>query len=69
MQPVKRIVQVIPTGHWPDSAEENLRYWLSRPPAERVEAGRRLRRDTYRRLHGHDLPAMRKIVSLYKPAA
>lgn len=67
MEHIKKVVHVIPRGQWPDSATENMRYWLSRPPAERVEAGRRLRRATFRRLNRRDLPRMLKVVSIYKP--
>ena len=32
--------KVIGSGEWPDSRAEQRAYWLSRSPAERIEAGR-----------------------------
>jgi hypothetical protein len=68
MERLKKVVTVIPSGHWQDSAKENLRYWITRPPSERVAAGRELRLSTYRRLHGRSLPRIKNVVRVIKPA-
>lgn len=67
MEPRKLAVTVIPEGHWPDSSGENRRYWLSRPPAERIEAVKKLRRKRWRLFHGRDLPELVKVFRVYKP--
>lgn len=65
---MKKVVKVIPkVGVW-DSRESSIRYWLSRPPAERVAAGRDLRAFTHRKLTGRGLPAMAKSVRRLRPA-
>lgn len=67
MDRMERVVKVIPAGTWPDSRAEQRAYWLSRPPAERVEAGRQLRRSTYRYMTGRDLPTvMERVVRVFR---
>lgn len=67
MERIKRVVRVLRSGVYPDSRDENRRYWLARPPSERVKAGRALRRDTYRQLHGAALPAMGRTIRPFRP--
>ena len=62
MEPMKRTVKVIPAGQYGGTREESRRYWLSRPPAERLEALKDLRESTYRRLTGRPFPRMVKVV-------
>lgn len=62
MGPMKRVVKVIPRGHYGGTRDETLRYWLSRPPAERLEALKDLRESTYRRVTGKPMPRMVKVV-------
>lgn len=66
MEPKKMAVTVIPADRWPDSASENLAYWLTRPPGERIEAGKRLRRKFWRLFHRQELPRMSKSVRLFQ---
>lgn len=46
---------------------EELSYWLSRPPEERIEAGAFLTRRLYRMAHGCDLPPLAKRVGRRVP--
>lgn len=49
--PIKPTVRIIPgDGPWPDFQGENLAYWLTRPPGERVQAARDLLRELFERL-------------------
>lgn len=67
MESLKRVVKTIPRGRIPDSRVENRRYWLSRPPAERVAALKELRESTYRHLTRRALPRMLKVVRRFRP--
>ncbi len=67
MQPKKLAVRVIPKGQWPDSSAENRDYWLSRPPAERIQAAKNLRSKRWRLLHRRELPPLVKIFRIYEP--
>lgn len=67
MQRLKRVARVIDPQHWPDSAAEDLLYWISRSPEERVEAGRELARSTYRYLNGKPLPRMNMVGRVFEP--
>lgn len=67
MERLKNVGRVIRAGTWPDSSLDQLRYWLKRPPAERVAAGRSLHIDNYFHIHGRPLPRMVKVVRPYKP--
>ena len=67
MEQMKRVVRVIPAGHWPDSRAEQRAYWLSRPPSERVQAGRELQRKMYWWMNGRELPGhMEKVVRVFR---
>ena len=66
MERLKKVVRVIPKGQFPDSRQDNRRYWLSRPPEERIAAARELRRETYLRLTGKALPPIAKTVKIIK---
>ena len=46
--PRRLSVRVLGQDAWPDARAEQRSYWLSRPPAARVDAGR----DLLRRVHG-----------------
>lgn len=61
MMRVKKVVTVLRRGEYTDSASEQSRYWITRPPAERVAFARELMRSSYRRLHGRPLPGIQKI--------
>lgn len=65
---MKKVVKIIPKGSVWDSREPSIRYWLSRPPAERVAAGRDLRALTHRKLTGRGFPAMVKSARRLRPA-
>lgn len=67
MERLKRVAKVIPAGQGPDSATEDLLYWITRSPEERIEAGRELVRSTYRYLHGRPLPRMSKVGRIFQP--
>lgn len=67
MDRIKRIARAIDPDHWPDSAAEDLAYWLSRPPEERVAFGRRLVRDAYRRVRGCSPPPMNRVGRVFRP--
>lgn len=67
MGPKRLAVTVIPGGKWPDSAAENLAYWLTRPPAERIAAAKRLRRRYWRVFHRQELPPMSRSARAFRP--
>jgi len=67
MGPKKLAVTVIPRGTWPDSSAENRSYWLSRPPNERIEGAKRLRRKFWRLFHRQELPRMSKVARIIGP--
>lgn len=63
--PMKRLAPVarrLKRGEAPDSGEALLRYWLTRPPHERVEAALALRRDAYKSVTGRELPRLADVV-------
>lgn len=62
MARLRKVVRVLRRGEYVDSGMEQLRYWVTRPPAERVAAGRDLVRTSYRRVHGRPLPGVKRIV-------
>lgn len=64
---MKRTAKVIPAGRWPDSATENLLYWITRPPQERIAAGRELIVGIYRRVHPGRFPRMSKVGRPFQP--
>jgi hypothetical protein len=68
MGPLKRVLKIIPRGQFPDSRSGNRRYWLARPPEERIAALKELRESTYRHLTRRDLPGMVNVIRLFKPA-
>jgi hypothetical protein len=45
-----------------DEIRQNLEYWLSRPPEERLEAIEILRRQVY----GEDTPRLQRVVRIIK---
>lgn len=51
------------TGN-PDDAGESLRYWLSRPVGERIEAVEILREQLYAIGHGEALPRIRRVITI-----
>jgi len=63
----KLAVTIIPEGTWPDSSAENRKFWLSRPPAERIEAGKRLRRKYWRLAHGKKLQTLSRVARPFTP--
>lgn len=67
MEPKKMAVKVIPAGTWPDSSAENRTYWLSRRPAERIRAAKKLRRKRWRLFHREELPRLVKVFRAFKP--
>lgn len=68
MGPMKRVVRVIRQGEYGGSRAENRRYWLARPPAERIAALKELRADTYRRMTGKSMPRLANVVRPFRPA-
>lgn len=67
MERMQRVVKVIPSGQWPDSRAEQRDYWRSRPPAERVQAGRDLHRKMFWWMNGRELPRqMEKTVRIFR---
>lgn len=68
MEPMKRVVKVIRLGDYGGSRAESRRYWLTRPPAERIAALKELRAGTYRRLTGKPMPRMVNVVRPFRPA-
>lgn len=67
VEPVKRIGRVIEEDRWPDAAIEDMRYWLSRPPEDRVAFGRDLLLSAWRRTHGSPPPPMSRAGRIFKP--
>ena len=67
MERQKLAVTIIPKGTWPDSSAENRAYWLSRPPEERIEGAKRLRRKFWRLFHRQDLPPLSKAARVIGP--
>lgn len=64
---MKKSVKVIPAGQWPDSRAEQRAYWLSRPPSERVQAGREFQRKMYWYMNGREFPTqMEKVVRPFR---
>ena len=45
-----------------DEAKQNLKYWLSRPPAERISAVEHLRKQA----NNGDLPRLQRVVRIVK---
>ncbi|MDP3542939.1 MAG: hypothetical protein Q8T11_10795 [Elusimicrobiota bacterium] len=67
MERMKRVVKVIPAGTWPDSRADQRAYWLSRPPSERVQAGRELQRKMHWWMTGREFPRkMDKVVRVFR---
>lgn len=66
---VKRVARVIDPLQWPDSAAEDLLYWITRPPHERVQFGRELVETSYRRVHEGRFPRMNKTGRMFEPEA
>lgn len=48
----------------PDDAGESLRYWLSRPAGERIEAVEILREQLYTIKHSEALPHIRRVITI-----
>lgn len=67
MERLKKVARIIDPEHWPDSATEDLLYWIKRPPEERVEAGRELLLSSYGRIYGLPLPRMTKVGRVFEP--
>jgi len=67
MERIKKVARVINPELWPDTAREDMLYWLSRPAAERVVAGRELVRSTYLRLHGSAMPQTSRVGRVWVP--
>lgn len=69
MERIKRTGKVLDPSRWPDSGAEDLLYWITRPPEERVEFGRRLVVSSYRRVHGGRFPRMSRTGRIFEPEA
>ncbi|MBI4422249.1 MAG: hypothetical protein HY554_00890 [Elusimicrobia bacterium] len=67
MERIKRVARVLDPQRWPDSAAEDLLYWITRPPQERVQFGRELIETAYRRVHGGRFPRMTKVGRVFHP--
>lgn len=67
MKRAKPVARIIEYDRWPDSAAEDLSYWLKRPPEERIRFGRALLVSAYRRVHGRPLPRTAKLGRVFEP--
>ena len=67
MERIKRVGRVVDPSRWPDAGAEDLSYWLSRPPHERVQFGRALVVSAYRRVHGGRFPGMSRTARIFQP--